>query len=515
MEAKTIQKVHEITNHVHENAKEYYLTRPLVTLESSIVLPSRNAKHTFKLAYDIKDVLTIGALTNSSVLMTGGTDRGKTTIAKLVMNALFADKWHRLDIDTDFGKSMIEDVDFTAIQEGKKTSEMYSLQKFLSHPGLILDEMNRSHSKISNKLLRIFDGDGVFSNGERAKLGVKDLKGNFYQFRVAAINEGQEYGGTFEIDQALRRRNVIEVPLDIFPLTPQDRYNIRRSRERDLNGVNSKSYLDDILTIKDQIAKLPMQTVADMYIAYLESFDYCKNSPTKDKGGVEVRGGNLTHICSPTEEAGCEFYKSFENHLCPHVRGVSAGISKNIIAVAQGFSALRATKFAEMVDNFSRGIYTGVGKFIISEPAKFENSLQEFTQSDLRGGELAGKAVCRYIENLSVLKEDIEAAFCFVGYSKVGISQGWIKKHYQGNRFEALRAFLKSSGEKFTQGLVKYGNEIEQIVANRKIPNNISDIENYCTRENPWLWKVIEPYLEQPTNGTVMSLPLLYGYGSG
>ena len=192
LDKEIIRYAHEINQLLHDNSSQYIHTRPVVASESSLVLPGM-VKHPFRVTYDLKDLLTIGALTESSILMTGGTDLGKTTLALLAMNSLFGKEehgWHKIDLDRDFGKDVYSKVDFSALTEGKTTEELYKATNFLYLPGLILDEINRLHAKLGNKLLHFFDKDIALPNGQRVKLGVSLDNGKTYQFQIAAINEG-------------------------------------------------------------------------------------------------------------------------------------------------------------------------------------------------------------------------------------------------------------------------------------------------------------------------------------
>ena len=150
------KKLAKLNKTMHENAKEYYHSRPIASSETNIILPDKTRYH-FKIEYDLKDLFTIAAITHSSMLLTGGTDTGKTALSKLAMNAFFGledQGWHRIDVDNDFGKDTYTDVDFGNISDGKKMSEgLYDAQPWLMLPGLIADEINRAPPKVQSALL--------------------------------------------------------------------------------------------------------------------------------------------------------------------------------------------------------------------------------------------------------------------------------------------------------------------------------------------------------------------------
>lgn len=504
MEKKELVKiVHNLNKKVHENAREYYHSRPLIESHTSIILPNR-AKHSFKLYYDIKDLLVIGALTQSSVLMTGGTDRGKTTLARLVMNGLFGKEyegWHKIDINTDFSIDILVDHDPGVIKEGKKLSEgFYSVQKQLLLPGLIADELNRSHAKIITKLMHVFDGDFNLPDGKREKVGYKYGNDKRYQYLITAINEGEEYAGTFDIDKAMRRRTVIEIPMDVFTPTPFDRNALLDSESR-IKLENMENHVEEVLRVYGGLENIELHPTAKLFLAYLQSFDYCKNSMTKEKSSVTSKGGSVYQICTqPIHESNiaCEFLRSFENDLCPYVREITPGVTKKMIEVAKGAALLRAVKFAEVLHSFLDSRYSVALNFEIMNPKIFEKSLKEYVQKDFHGRDLVRASFDKYTRELEVRVEDLESIVGFVGYSKIGISTPWIAKHYQGNRFEAINVFVKQAKEKFEEAIAR-PELIDDLgmIDGKLSKNKIEQLKEYCDKENPWFWKVVQPYIDR------------------
>jgi MoxR-like ATPase len=515
VEKSLLKDVHALNALIHENAAQYHHSRPMTVLRTGIILPESQARHPFSIEYDIKDLFTIGAITQSSILMTGGTDTGKTTLAKLVMNALFGKEdtgWHRIDVDTDFGKDAYTDVDFSVITEGKKTSDgFFAGRVYLGMPGLIWDEINRTHAALANKLLHVFDKDISLPDGKRFKLGTPYADGKQYQFQIAAINEGREYAGTFDLDKALRRRTIIEIPMDVFPPTPHDRRAIQQAG-KDIPLRNTASNLETVLRAYEGVgSSLKLHPTAELFVAYLESFDYCRNSLTGEKGGVASRSESIRHICSQPitmngqqvqgGEVSCPYLKTFTNELCPYVRGITPGISKNLIAVARGFALLRGTKFVEMMAGYAAGSTGQALSYAIERPEQLARSLQEYTGTALTGKALAQAAADQYIRSLEVELGDIESAAGFVGYSKIGIAGAWTLKHYQGNKHEAVRRFVREARTKFEEGLAR--KELEgptRLLAGEGSPEQWDGIRSYCLGlgqgigQNPWLWRVLEPY---------------------
>ncbi len=522
---ETIKKVHKLNITLHQNAAQYFHSRPMAVSECSLVLPDRS-KYIFKVEYDIKDIFTIGAMTHNSILMTGGTDLGKTMLARLAMNALFGKEdefWHRLDIATDFGKDTYADVDFGTIKEGKKLSEgLYKLSQHFTLPGLILDEINRAHPSLINVLLHVFDRDVSLPDGTRAKIGYPLGNDKTYQFQVTAINEGADYTGAFNLDRALRRRTVIEIPMDIFSPTQYDKLLIQKFGDKDVELKNDINHLEDILSIyQGTIQEIPVHPVAELFLGFLGSFDLCKYSFTGEKGGVASSNGSIRQVCTqPTRVKGkkiegadmqCEILKMFEYELCPSVRGLTPGITQKLVSVAKGFALLRATKFIDMMAGFLSNVYEQPLSFRVKDPELMTDVLQKYTDTKFEGQDLARAAISRYVTNLEVEVSDIQSAIGFVGFSKMGISPMWVLKNFQGNMFEAIGFYMQQATMKFRDGLsMPELADLDQIAGGEMPKERVDAIRRYCESENPWLWRALSPYLEQHKDFDDSKLENLY-----
>lgn len=520
MDVETIKSLHNLHDVVEKHTAQYFHTKPLVESTSSIVLPT--AIHSFEVTYGLKDLLLIGAVTESPVLMTGGTDLGKTTLAKLVMNALFGnEKWHILDFDLDFGKDAYTDINSDFFHEkGKKLADLYSLHGWMLLPGFIADELNGAHAKVARKALHIIkEKDITLPDGRRAQIGHQLEDGGTYQFQIATINEGKDYSGTFDMDKALRRRTTIEIPMDIFKPTPTDRLLLQRSGRRIEYG-KSENHLTQILQIFGKLNDMKVHPVAEMFLAYLEAFDYCKHSLTKEKCSIESKNGSIYHVCTQpirigesaatsAEPVGCVFLKSFANDMCPNVNGITPGISTNLVTVARAFAALRAVKFTELVAGFLVGQDTKPLSYKLNNSNLFRQSMEKYVGECSDDKKLAKKVVVKYIETLEVQQCDILAAAPFVAYSKLGISPVWILKHFQGNRFGAVSTFIREANIKFKEGLSRP--EFEQsndMNDSQKLSSTaITELKDYCDADNPWLWRVVSPYfVDKITSNDVQSL---------
>ena len=73
-----------------------------------------------KIAYDIRDILLIGAIIGTDVLITGKTGSGKTELSKGVMTALFGTRYWNKTVTYSMNPSDFIDIDFKGLREGKK-----------------------------------------------------------------------------------------------------------------------------------------------------------------------------------------------------------------------------------------------------------------------------------------------------------------------------------------------------------------------------------------------------------
>jgi hypothetical protein len=495
-----VLRAHSLRDIVHEHTAKYRHSRPVIRQQAPLILHRDETKHTFHFSYGIKDLLLMGAMTQSHVLMTGPSDVGKTMLAKLFMNSLFGEEgvwWHKINVDIEISRDMGVDTDYGVIREGGTSSEAYRISKHLLLPGLILDELNRGHAKQTNVIMHYFDGDINLPNGKRGKIGYPyDASDGSkrYQFIVTAINEGDEFTGTFDIDKAMRRRTTIEIPMGEYLPTPKDHAE-NRSDESHYALSNHTSHLDDVLALRAGLCKLRLHPNSDLYLAFLTAFDYCEYSLTKQKRSVPAANGSIYHICTkpPTGAAiACPFLRSFENDLCPHITGITPGIVKNLINVARGAALLRAVSFGQALDAWAQGRPDRR----VGEVKALEEHLRQYTATRLGGKELARAAFHKYVNELTVRPEDIDAVFGFVAYTKIGLAAPWITKHYQGNRTQALRAFVRQAQQKFEEGVAKLIDvDLHNLVGNAiGAGNGWTRLKEYCDRYNPWFGEAIEPY---------------------
>ena len=97
----------------------------------------------FWVSLDIRDILMIGAMTESDVLITGKTGSGKTKLANSMMKGLFGSSgyYSKTTLPT-MNPSEFMDIDFPSIVEGKKSlrDSIAGIQS-LTKPGIVLNEV--------------------------------------------------------------------------------------------------------------------------------------------------------------------------------------------------------------------------------------------------------------------------------------------------------------------------------------------------------------------------------------
>ncbi len=477
----------------------------------STILAEADANLPGKIRYDLFDILLASGITASPVLFTGHTDKGKTDLAKIIMTALLGEEekhWHRIDVDLDFGKETYLDTKFDAITEGKSSQSLYKSLPFLKYPGLIFDELNRAPPKVINKILHFYELDIHLPNGKRLKTGLHsgDI---WYQFIAAAINEGDEYSGTFGIDKALRRRTLVEIPMDCFPPTEDDKLQITRNRRNALQISNGKSMLENVLKLYRLSKDIPVSAEAEHFKLFLQSMSKCLKSETGIKEGIEF-GEHLCTKGSNKKAGSCHAYALYPNNMCSMVTGISEGVGINMDRLAAGLAMVRAMKivqetgyYLKMAYVLKKGNIKEIGKRmrISQEKSVFETHMKSYVKKkNVAGEDLAGAYLEDYISKLKIEPQDYTVLFPFVCYSKIGLNQAWVSKNYQGSRLQALAHIAKNCYEHvkgFSEDFPKFTN----LIHGKKV--NLGDIEaiEKDVKDNPWMKASIQPYIKKTDPG--------------
>ncbi|OFZ65780.1 MAG: hypothetical protein A2328_10355 [Bdellovibrionales bacterium RIFOXYB2_FULL_36_6] len=153
---------------------------------------------------------------------------------------------------------------------------------------------------------------------------------------------------------------------------------------------------------------------------------------------------------------------------------------------------------------------------------KLEESLRIYTRNEKETSfiqpqtpsriDLAKAAVEKYISGLEIEIADITSAMKFVGFSKTKISKAYVEKFYQGNKGAALDNFVNGARIKFEEGLAKPElQNLAKVLSGKSTTDELKRIKAYCDDENPWLWRVISPYISTTRDEEPKHLTHLFG----
>jgi len=378
--------------------KRYYNSQAVVSLEFNV------NKKFLNIRFTLSDILLIGALTQSSTLLSGSSGSGKTYLAELVASFLFGKHgFTRKNITPDMNEQDFMDIDFGAIKEGKKLKEAMIADDLFKNPCLIIDEANRAPPLIQNRLMQILE-NSIDLKSKMVHAGIPLQNGTYYHWNILTLNYGVEYAGTSTVDRALKDRIIMDIPIDNFPPTLDDqilmiRENLHKSEEDFLNID-----IDIILNLYQNLDKIQLGLEAEVLILYLSFTSNCIKSPTGSKYGV---------IFSPNycKEQDCPYARNPPlNEICPFTFAPSNRILRRLVHTAKGFYILRI--------------------------AKIVNHLKK------KGDE---KAITEFLklQNFEVTLQDIMSIAPIILNSKITMNREWVLNKFDGNTFLACTHLLK------------------------------------------------------------------------
>ena len=129
--------------------KNYFNSQPVINVDYFDI-----KKKFVNLNFYLSDILLIGAITQSTILLSGSSGSGKTYLAELMASFLFGKQgFTRKNITPDMNEQDFMDTDFGAIKEGKKLKEAMIADDLFKKPYLIIDEANRAPPIIQKILM--------------------------------------------------------------------------------------------------------------------------------------------------------------------------------------------------------------------------------------------------------------------------------------------------------------------------------------------------------------------------
>ena len=379
--------------------KNYFNSQPVINVDYFDI-----KKKFVNLNFYLSDILLIGAITQSTILLSGSSGSGKTYLAELMASFLFGKQgFTRKNITPDMNEQDFMDIDFGAIKEGKKLKEAMIADDLFKKPCLIIDEANRAPPIIQNRLMQILE-NSIDLKSKIIHAGIPLQNGSNYHWNILTLNYGAEYAGTSSVDRALKDRIIIDVPIDNFPPTLDDQILMIRG------GLNKKSeeglnpYTSNILNIYQNLDNIQLDIEAEALILYLSFTSNCIKSPTGSKYGV---------IFSPRycKEQDCPFARNPPlNEICPFTFAPSNRILRRLVYTSKGFYLLRLAKIVNHLK---------------------QDGDDELVKSFLK------------TQDFGVPLQDIISIAPLILNSKISMNKEWVLNKFDGNTYLACSHFLK------------------------------------------------------------------------
>jgi len=497
MEKETIRKLGILEDRVREVGQGYFNTTTLASVTDTKYI-SNDEKVELVFDYDLKDMLLLGAVRETPVLMTGRSDAGKTDLATIVMTALFGGEdtkledgkevvekeagFYKLDVDNDLDEDSFMDPDLSKMGKAKLSEVLQPPRWINRSKGVILDEGNRIDPKIAAKIMRMLDREKIMrlKAGIEIKLGVpyeaKDGSIKRYFWPVMCINEGANYTGTFDMDFAAKRRATMEIPMDEAIPQASDVMDIIEGRDGSLNLKNGEEHFQDVLDVMQDLESIQLDKKSESYLCYLSNMEKCIK---RAKG---IKGDKFDK--SYCDKDNCHIQKHSKG-MCGATRGFTEGLIINLKKAARGFAGMRALKAVQKAQDYLEN----------PENEELEKTLQTFSKTSYTGEQLARTFVKNYTDNLKVIREDIQAAVPFVGYSKLQVAEGWIEKRpeFDGSKWEALKYIAKQSLENMDKFTLKFKDEL-RIMYRQALGEDVQlteeqqdRLKKYYEQYDPWI----------------------------
>ncbi len=473
--AALIDEVAGLEGRIHEACGAYLNRTSVVHLsdqrhgENGVVL-------SWSMGLDLKDMILLSAICQAPMALRGITDKGKTALGELGLNALFGshgEEWWRIEVSRGMALDDLLDIDLKKLSESK-LSKAISATPWLAYPARLLDEINRAPAKLNNILLHVVDGSGLHVRGNlHIPVGFEyEVKGRRerYSFTITTANEGgEDYDGVFSEDAALVRRIVVSVNLDDVSPTTQDVAELLRKRRPKIQLPHCNAMTGSVIRVYESLSEtIPISPLGHLLLHYLSGLGTC----------VRTRSGRLrptgqSEICDK-----CHLYKS--NRFCGRVGGLSEGLLLWTKEMATAIAALRAVK---VLRNVRQDCLAGR-----------EGQLQKFLDSDAEGEKLYEAFRTQYLEDLAVMGEDIVAAYTLIAPNHVFFDSNWLSSQetYENSQAYAFADVGATSWATMHEILRAHKDLFADLAANGELsPGNQAEVEALVTTEDAAMLSVV------------------------
>jgi hypothetical protein len=376
----------------------------------------------------VTDMLLVAALSEVHAILSGPSGCGKTALAQLFCQGLFgSDGWYLQKLNPHLTEETFCDIDMKKLRKESIRNAVVRAE-FLSKACTVLDECNRTPPALTNVLLGFCDKRIELKCGLKENVGFLcgERDDDRYLLVIASINEGREYAGTFDLDEALSRRFTLRIPFSSMRPTPHDLLEIIEKRTGQAKPVSFPDASEQIARTSGAVVRLPLDPLALIYLVYLGNVGRCPHS----NSGFHPRDGSQ-ELCSKTE---CRIQKSAEG-FCPSVSGLCEGVLIDLKRSGCGLAALRAARTVRA----------------ISETCEEGDSIRNDQLRDFAGVEESGEllreaATSKYLEGVRVSAEDLKATLPFVGLGgKVGMATEYVAKRFQGSEWLAMKSYVQET----------------------------------------------------------------------
>lgn len=265
-------------NETHDNTSEM-----LKKLKLGVYRNSTEVCHINGRGLTIEDLMKAGVISGSNILLLGESGGGKTQLATDILYSWFGGRGTHIRVTPDLDlKGLYQRINLAKLAEAKTTDEIREITDMIKNPVTVIDEITRAPPVVQNQLMNICDGY-VEIWGKKYSIGYKN-----YSIGIGTANIGDEYRGTFYMDDALRQRFHLIIDMDNFYPNPTDTYEIliENCEPRIIEG-EVEDHTDDIISLWHQVneRKTPLTAyIVDLYLVYgLDYIDGKYKSKRKQK----------------------------------------------------------------------------------------------------------------------------------------------------------------------------------------------------------------------------------------